>query len=140
MSEIPPPPPPSQPPQQPPGPPQQPYGGYPAPMPMPQTSNDAVIALVLSLLSWAVCPVVLAIVALVFASGAKKKIEASNGWVTGEGLVTAAKIIAWINIAVWVLGGIFFLIVMVIGIANSEITYNDAPLDFDNNALMWFGR
>lgn len=106
---------------------------------MPKTSNDAVIALVLSLLSWAVCPLILAIVALVFASNAKKKIAASNGWETGEGLVTAAKIIAWINIAFAIAGLIFFVLVMVLGIANSEVTYNDS-LNFDNNALLFLGR
>jgi len=85
-----------------------PYG------PVPQTSNSAIVALVLSILSWVVCPVIPAIVALVFANKADKEIAASNGWVTGGGLVTASKIVAWINIGLYAgliaIGLIFFLI------------------------------
>jgi len=85
-----------------------PYG------PVPQTSNSAIVALVLSIVSWVVCPVIPAIVALVFANKADKEIAASNGWVTGGGLVTASKIVAWINIGLYAgliaIGLIFFLI------------------------------
>lgn len=91
MSDQPPPPPPGY----------TPYGQQ----PVPQTSSDAIAALVLAILSWAVCPIVLAIVALVFAGRATRAIAASNGWVEGSGMVLAAKIIAWINI---VLSALFF--------------------------------
>ena len=84
------------------------YGG--PQQPVRQTSSDAIVALVLSLLSWVFCPVVMAIVALVFAGKAKTAIEASNGWIDGGGMVTAAKIISWINIIVTVLGTILFII------------------------------
>ena len=87
----------------------------PAYTPMPQTSNSAIIALVLSIVSWVVCPIIPAIIALVFANKADKEIVASNGWVTGGGLVTAAKIVSWINIGLYAaliaIGLIFFLIV-----------------------------
>ena len=73
----------------------------PAYAPMPQTSNSAIIALVLSIVSWVVCPIIPAIIALVFANKADKEIVASNGWVTGGGLVTAAKIVSWINIGLY---------------------------------------
>jgi hypothetical protein len=86
--------------QQPPPPPDY---GYSQPQPQPQTSSDAILALILAILSWAVCPLVLAIVALVFANKASKVIAASNGWVNGSGMVTWAKIIAWVNIAVGIL-------------------------------------
>ncbi|HEV8025452.1 MAG TPA: DUF4190 domain-containing protein [Candidatus Nanopelagicales bacterium] len=79
----------------PPPPPAPPY------QPMPQTSNSAIVALVLSIVSWVVCPVIPAIVALVFASKADREIAVSNGWVTGGGLVTASKIVAWINIGLY---------------------------------------
>ena len=91
MTHQPPPPPPGYP----------PYGQQ----PVPQTSSDAIAALVLSILSWAMCPIVLAIAALVFAGRATRAIAASNGWVEGSGMVLAAKIIAWINIVV---GALFF--------------------------------
>lgn len=86
--------------------------GYPA-RPVPQTSTDAVVALVLSLFAWATCPIVLAIVALVFASKANTAIKVSNGWVTGDGLVTAAKILAWANIVVFGLLALMFAVLVV---------------------------
>ncbi len=86
------------------------YGAYP---PARQNASDAVVALVLSLLSWVICPVVLAIVALVFASKAKNEIAASNGYLDGGGMVTAAKVIAWLNIIVTVLGTLLFIVIVV---------------------------
>lgn len=81
------------------------------------------------MLSWAVCPVVMAIVALVFASKAKTAIEASNGWLDGQGMVTAAKIIAWINIVFAVLGTIFFIIFFLfVGSASIEQSTTDAMI------------
>lgn len=78
-----------------PAPPAPPYG------PTPQSSSSAVVALVLSIASWVVCPVIPAIVALVFANKADREIAASNGWLTGGGMVTAAKIVSWINIGLY---------------------------------------
>ncbi|HVM08329.1 MAG TPA: hypothetical protein VM345_07705 [Acidimicrobiales bacterium] len=76
------------------------YGGYgqPAYAAAPQTSSKATIALVLSIVSFVVCPVISAIVSLVFASQAKKEIRASGGRYTGDGLVTASRIISIANI------------------------------------------
>ena len=79
-----------------------PPGTYGAPFGTPSkpTNSDAVIALVLAVGAWVVCPLVLAIVALVFASMGTKEIAASGGRIEGQGLITAAKIVAWINIGV----------------------------------------
>ncbi len=104
-----------------------PAGGYaPAPgygvpqTPQPQTNNNAIIALVIAIVSWAVCPIVAAIVALVFASKAGKEIEQSGGWQTGGGFVTAAKIIAWINIVVWPILIILYILFVVVLIGASS--------------------
>ncbi len=89
-----------------------PYG------PVPQTSTNAIAALVLSIVAWLICPIIPAIIALVFASKADKEIAVSNGWVTGGGLVTAAKIVAWINIGLYgalIAIGVLVLIVAVVG-------------------------
>src|SRR5688500_6706664 len=64
-------------------------GGY-AP-----TAGSATAALVCSILAWVVCPIVLAIVALVLASRAGDEIRTGGGRVGGDGMVTAARIIAW---------------------------------------------
>ena len=84
----------------------------------PKTSNNAIVALVLAIASWVICPLIPAIVALVFANNAKKEIAASQGRVGGEGVVTASVVVAWINIgvtaAVVVLG---ILVVVLIAVA-----------------------
>lgn len=145
MSQTPGPPPGPQEPPVPPVPPVPPQGGYPGygygyppPQPVPQTSTDAVIALVTALLSFAVCPLILAVVALVFASKAHRAISASNGWVTGDGLVTAAKVIAWINIAMSVLMVGFFILALVLGLLGSTVT-TETPNDFSNAVQLLSG-
>jgi hypothetical protein len=50
----------------------------------PVTSSSAIVALVLSILAWPVCPVIFAIIALVFASKADKEIVASQGRIGGS--------------------------------------------------------
>ena len=85
----------------------------------PKTSNNAIVALVLAIASWVICPLIPAIVALVFANNAKKEIAASQGRVGGDGMVTAAVVVSWINIgvaaAVAVLGILIFVLVAVAG-------------------------
>jgi hypothetical protein len=102
-----------------------PPGGY-LPQPVPQSNQTALIALVLALVAWPVCPVILAIVALVFASKAKKEIAASNGWQTGSGMVTAAKWIAWVNIIFYILLGILWVIIVIAAatVPSSGPSYN----------------
>jgi len=117
----PPPPPPPPPPQQPTqqwGPPPGPSGyqqyGYPGYAGPRKTEGNAIAALVLAICAFIVCPLIPAVVALFLASSAKRNIDASNGALDGESLVTAAKIIAWINIGLCLLlivGGIVLIIV-----------------------------
>lgn len=88
-------------------------GGYPYP-PAPQTSNDAVVALVLAILSWVVCPILPAIIALVYAGRAQREIDASGGRLGGAGMVTAAKIVSWINIGLYAVVGVVMLVAVLI--------------------------
>jgi hypothetical protein len=80
----------------------------------PRTSSNAIISLVLAVASWAVCPIVAAIVSLVFASMASKEIDAAGGQVEGRSLVTAARIVAWINIGVTVAAFVIAAFVLVL--------------------------
>ncbi len=95
----------------------------PAVSPQPVTSSNAIVALVLGILSWPVCPVIFAIVALVFAAKADKEIAASGGRVGGSAFVLAAKLLSWINIgvfvAVLVLGLFAVLFLTVAGVASN---------------------
>lgn len=95
-----------------------PGAGYPPGYAYPaatQTSQNAVVALVLAILSWVICPLIPAIVALFLAASAKREIAASGGRVSGEGLVTAAKVISWLNVGFYLAFGVLMLILLAVG-------------------------
>ncbi len=113
----------------PPPPPQPPYGygpppawGYGPPPPAgygpPQTQTEglAIVVLVLSIASFFAfgVGVVMAIVALCLCPSARRKIEGSNGALTGEGFVTAAKAISWVNIALTILMVVAFAVIFIL--------------------------
>ncbi len=106
-----------------PAPPIPPYSAVAIPTPHKSTSADAIVAFILSLVSWAVCPIIFAIVALIFAAKAEKALAASPSTVGGSGLNLAAKLIAWINIGFWLavifIGGFIALVLLLAG-AGSE--------------------
>jgi hypothetical protein len=79
----------------------------------PKTEGTAIVALVLSIVSWVFCPLIAAIVALALAHAAGNKIDASGGRLTGNGLVTAAKIIAWIHLVLITLAMVGIAIALV---------------------------
>ena len=87
--------------------------GYGPPRPQTQTEGLAIVVLVLAISSFVVfgVGVVMAIVALCLCPSARRNIEASNGTLTGEGFVTAAKAISWVNIGLVLLMVIFFVVV-----------------------------
>jgi hypothetical protein len=93
------------------------YGGYGAPQ---ETESNAVVALVLAIASWVVCPVIPAVVALVLANTADANIQASGGRKTGEGLTKAARIVSWINIGVYVAGLVLVIVIAIIAAAGSS--------------------
>jgi hypothetical protein len=82
------------------------------------------VAIILAVISWAVCPIIPAIVALVFAANAAKEIAASGGRIQGQGLVTAARVVSWVNIGLWaaviVVGGFFLVLAVVAGGLNDS--------------------
>jgi hypothetical protein len=62
----------------------------------------AIGALVCAIASFVLCPVVPAVAALVLAQHARNRIDDAMGRLGGTGLVTAARIIAWINLGIWI--------------------------------------
>ncbi|MGA0980791.1 MAG: DUF2510 domain-containing protein, partial [Candidatus Nanopelagicales bacterium] len=82
----------------------------PAPVAGPTTSTNAVIGLILAIVSWVICPIIAAIVALVLARSSDKEITASQGRVDGSGLNTATRIIAWLNIGVSIVVGLVVIV------------------------------
>lgn len=91
-----------------------PYGGY---YGAPQTEGKAIGALICAIGAWVVCPLVLAVIALILASQSSRDIRNSGGRLGGEGMNTAARVIAWINIA---LAGLFLLFVFAGAIASTS--------------------
>ena len=83
------------------------YGyGYPA---GPQTDSSATAALVIAVVGFFICAPVGAVVALVMANSAQKRIEASEGRLTGLEMARAARIIAIVELvltAVLIVGGL----------------------------------
>ena len=83
------------------------YGyGYPA---GPPTDSSATAALVIAIVGFFTCPPVGAVVALILANSAEKRIEASQGRLGGLEIAKAARIIAIIELvltAVLIVGGI----------------------------------
>lgn len=111
--------PPAGPPPAPAPPPPAPQWGTPAvpgaatPYLQPKTDGTAIAALILSIVSWIVCPIIPAIVALALAHTAGNKIDASGGRLTGLGLVRAAQIIAWIHLVLLTLVAVGVAIALV---------------------------
>lgn len=87
-----------------------------APVAGPTTSTNAIVGLVLAIVSWVVCPIIAAIVALVLAHSSDKEIKASGGTVGGAGLNTATRIIAWINIGVSIVAGLVIAALAAFGV------------------------
>ena len=85
-----------------------------------KTEGNAIAALVLAICSFIVCPLVPAVVALFLASSAKRNIDASNGALDGEALVTAAKIISFINIGICVLAIVLAVVLIVVAATTSS--------------------
>jgi hypothetical protein len=74
-------------------------GWGPPPGAVQETSSRAIVALVLAVCSFVVFPFVPAVVALFVAPQARRELAAARGRLGGEGLVRAAVVVAWVNIA-----------------------------------------
>ena len=85
-----------------------------------KTEGNAIAALVLAICSFIVCPLIPAVVALFLASSAKRNIAASNGALDGEALVTAARIISFVNIGLCVLGIVLAVVLVVVAATTSS--------------------
>lgn len=87
-----------------------------------QTESKAVVALVLAIASWVVCPIILAIAALVLAGQSDRAIAASGGRLDGTSMNTATRWVAWANIVLWVIGIIIGAVFLTLAIANAGVT------------------
>ena len=77
-------------------------------------------ALVCSIASFVICPLIPAIAGLILAANARKKIMQSGGQLGGGGLVTAATIVSWVNIGLCALGIVAIILIAVFADPNSS--------------------
>ena len=87
---------------------------------MPQTDSSATAALVIAIVGFFICPPVGAVVALILAGSAQKRIEASGGRLTGLDQARAARIIAIVEL---VLTGVLILAGVVAVMASLGTNY-----------------
>jgi Domain of unknown function (DUF4190) len=94
------------------------YGAHPYAQPRyAETETGAIVALVLAILSWVLCPVLMAIPALVVGSNARAKIRSFPERFTGMGMVKAAMALAWANIGLFVGGAILIGVIAIVSAA-----------------------
>ena len=85
-----------------------------------QTESKAILALVCAIASWVVLPVLPAIAALMIGKTARQDIARSGGRLTGDGLVTAAKVVAWANLVATVLVVLFVVLAIALFAASAS--------------------
>jgi hypothetical protein len=84
----------------------------------PRTDGTAIAALVLAIASFVVCPIIPAVIALALIPGSRRSIASSGGTIDGLGVLTAAKIIALLNVGLLAVG----IVVAIIAIVTSGST------------------
>jgi hypothetical protein len=95
----------------------QPGYGYPA---GPQVEGTATAALIVAIVGFFVCPPAGAIVALVLANSATRRIEESGGRLSGLEQARWARIIAIVELVLVAIGLVFFIIFLVIGVTSTN--------------------
>lgn len=93
------------------------------------TESKAVVALVLAMASFTVIPLLPAIAALVVAPSARRSITASQGRLGGDGLLTAARVVSWSNIALVLLAVV--VVVVLLMAADGPGVFGDREVDTD---------
>lgn len=83
----------------------------------PPVSNKATTAMVLGIVSWLVCPIVLSVMAMVFAQQAKQEIDANPTTVGGRGRAEAG---FWIGLTSLIVYGLVIAVSIAIGLADSD--------------------
>jgi hypothetical protein len=101
--------------------PPSPYPPFPGPPLQPRTEGTATAALVTAIVALPLCAPLGGIIALILASTASKKIAASGGALEGKGLVTAARVIGWIEVS---------LLAVILCIAAITLLGNNASTKF----------
>lgn len=81
------------------------------------TDGLAVASLVLSIVSFLFCPIVAAVLGIIFGYISQRNIEESGGALGGDQLAMAGIIVGWVHLGLVLLAGIVFTILIVFGVA-----------------------
>ena len=84
--------------------------------PAPETSGKAIASLVLGILGPFTCAI-LGIIAIPLGHAALSDIRGRPGVLVGDGLAKAGIILGWINVALLILGVVWFIFFIVLGVA-----------------------
>lgn len=90
-------------------------GYYPPPPPLRQVHTMAIVSLVAGIVSWFLCPLLGGVVALICGQMARSAIAAEPTRWDGNPLAIAGMIVGGINVLIYVLIGVFYLL-MLLGI------------------------
>jgi hypothetical protein len=101
-----------------------PYGH--APVPPPRTNDNALVALIVGVVSLAICQPV-GLVAFFLGRSARKEIAASNGQQGGDGLAVAGQIVGMVAFGVFVLSVLLVVVIVVISIIAAATTSDPGP-------------
>jgi nitric oxide reductase large subunit len=95
--------------------------------PASDTTGKSTAALVCSILSFVVCPVILAVVGLVLASQAKQEVLAQGGDPSRDSTAKAARIIAWVHLALFAVLAVFGVLLVIVAVLgeNAEVKLNN---------------
>ncbi len=85
-----------------------------------RTDGGAIAALVLAIASFLLLPLIGSVVALFLAAGAEQRIATSGGTLGGAGMVKAAKIVAWVHLALLAVAAVSLLLILLIANAGDE--------------------
>ncbi len=84
----------------------------------PQTDSNALVSLILGLLSIVAFSILTGVPAIILGNNARKNIRASGGRLTGDGLAVAGIIMGWVSVGFAVIG-ILLVIIFVLGALSS---------------------
>jgi hypothetical protein len=84
-------------------------------MPIPRTSNLAIVSLVSGIVSWFLLPFIAALIAVITGHMAKNEIKRGNGMVTGSGIATAGLVLGYIQLGLGVCACIVVAVMLALG-------------------------
>ncbi|MDG2526684.1 DUF4190 domain-containing protein [Stenotrophomonas sp. HITSZ_GD] len=75
-----------------------------------QTSTLAIISLIAGILGWTVLPFLGSLTAIITGHMARGEIRREPARYEGDGLALAGLILGWVNVAIWILGVLAFVL------------------------------